>query len=79
MTSDRRTLNLAAAVLCGVGSFVAVISALLGGKPRDATARAAVLSGLFGVIGSAAWATSAYQDLAEAKAAGDTPEPSAPA
>jgi hypothetical protein len=53
---DRRTLNLIAAVSCGIGSLAALF---------EARSARAVLSSLFGVVGSAAWAASAYQDLAE--------------
>ena len=68
MTNDRESLNFAAAVLCTVGSLAALLGAWLAGGPRDATARAAILSGLFGAIGSAAWAAAAYQDKVEADA-----------
>ncbi len=63
MLISRQTLNLAAAVLCGVGSFASVIAALLADGPKNATSRATMLSGLLGTIGSAAWAAAAYQDL----------------
>jgi hypothetical protein len=63
VSTDRNTLNLAAAVLCGIGSFVALLSALFTRGRRD---RAALLSGLLGTIGSAAWAMAAYDDMLEA-------------
>ncbi|MEZ5217354.1 MAG: hypothetical protein R2705_19665 [Ilumatobacteraceae bacterium] len=72
MSTDHRKLNLAAAVLCGLGSLAALVPSLLTGRPRDAAARAAAFSALFGVIGSAAWAASAYQDLEAAKSADAT-------
>jgi hypothetical protein len=53
---DRQTLNLIAATLCGVGSFAALL---------EARSFRSVASSLFGLIGSAAWAASAYQDYAE--------------
>lgn len=65
MSTDRQTLNLAAAVLCGVGSFAALIDGL--GSLRSSGARASVLSGVFGTIGSVAWAVSAYQDRQESR------------
>ncbi len=58
MELDRRTLNLAAPVLCTIGSLVALLAALFG---RD-TSRSAKLSALLGTVGSAAWAMAAYQD-----------------
>ncbi len=67
MPIDRRTLNLVAAILCGIGSLAALLPALLTRGPRDAATRAALLSGLFGTIGSVAWAASAYQDVADAR------------
>ena len=69
MAIGRQTLNLAAAVLCGVGSFASLIAALLSDGPKGANSRAAVLSGLLGTVGSVAWATAAYQDLAEEREA----------
>jgi hypothetical protein len=57
MKTDGKTLNLIAAVLCGIGSLTALIAA---------DSRSARLSGFFGLIGSFAWAASAYQDVAEA-------------
>lgn len=59
---NRNTLNLAAAVLCGIGSIATL---------ADASSKRAVLSGLFGIIGSAAWAASAYQDLCDERDAVD--------
>ena len=56
MKTDGKTLNLIAAVLCGIGSLTALIAA---------DSRSARLSGFFGLIGSFAWAASAYQDVAE--------------
>lgn len=70
MSNDPRTLNLVAAVLCGIGSFAALVTSLLTGRPRDAAAKAALLSGLFGTIGSMAWAISAYDDLQAARTDG---------
>ncbi len=64
MQLDRRTLNLIAAVLCGIGSLATFLTAR-----GD---RAARLSGLLGTIGSAAWAASAYDDILEARAQLDT-------
>jgi len=58
---DRRCLNLVAAVLCGVGSAASLLSA------RGSRDRAAMLAGFFGVIGSAAWAAAAYDDLVDAR------------
>ena len=69
MSTDPRTLNLLAAVLCGIGSLATLITALSAGRPRRAADTATVLSGLFGTIGSAAWAASAYDDLRAARAA----------
>jgi hypothetical protein len=59
MQLDQRTLNLAAAVLCGIGAGVGLMSALFGRNRGNG----AVLPSLLGVIGSAAWAMSAVQDL----------------
>lgn len=59
MQLDQRTLNLAAAVLCGIGAGVGLMSALFGRNRGTG----AVLPSLFGLIGSAAWAMSAAQDL----------------
>jgi len=53
---DRRTLNLIAAVLCGIGSIATLL---------EARSARSVASGLFGLVGSAAWAASAYQDMAD--------------
>lgn len=55
MNADQRTLNMAAAGL----SLLAALLAIVGGR-RDGVAR---LSGLIGLLGSAAWAAAAYQDL----------------
>lgn len=60
MNTDKETLNFVAAVLCGIGSFAAFVAAV--GERGDGP-RAAVLSGLAGTIGSAAWALAAYQDM----------------
>ncbi|MEM7092277.1 MAG: hypothetical protein AAF567_04680 [Actinomycetota bacterium] len=68
MNQDQTTLNLAAAVLCTVGSAASVLASLWAGGPRDGTARAAMVSGLLGMVGSAAWALAAYQDKLEAAA-----------
>jgi hypothetical protein len=57
MTTDGKTLNLLAAVLCGIGSLAALVAA---------DSRSAKMSGFFGLIGSFAWAASAYQDVAAA-------------
>ncbi len=58
MTCDQRTLNMAAAGL----SLAAGLLAMLAGR-RDGIAR---LSGVIAVLGSAAWAAAAYQDLQRA-------------
>jgi hypothetical protein len=63
---DRRTLNLVAAVLCGIGSLATLLTA------RGRRDGVAALSGLLGTIGSAAWAAAAYDDLIEAKAQADS-------
>lgn len=57
MTIDRSTLNLAAPVLCTLGSLVALVAALRG--PRNS---ANLLSSVLGLVGSAAWAMSALDD-----------------
>lgn len=62
---DRNRLNLAAAVLCGIGSLASLLAALASGSRE----RGSVLSSLLGTIGSAAWAAAAYQDMLEAQAA----------
>lgn len=59
MKFDARTLNLIAAVLCGVGSLTTLLTA------RGRRDGVAALSGLLGTIGSAAWALAAYEDLVE--------------
>ena len=61
---DKQTLNLVAAITCGLGSAVALCSALFG-RSRGS---GAVLPSLLGVAGSAAWALSAFQDLQEGEA-----------
>ena len=61
MDIDRRTLNLAAPILCTVGSLIGLLAALFS---REAT-RSARLSALLGTIGSAAWALAAYEDELE--------------
>lgn len=66
MQADRQTLNLAAAVLCGIGSLAALADGLSGGAGNRAS-RTSLLSGLFGIIGSIAWAMSAYQDREESR------------
>ena len=66
--ADRQTLNLLAAILCGIGSAAALFDGLRAGGFRTPGARASVLSGLFGTIGSIAWAASAYQDRQQAHA-----------
>lgn len=58
----RTRLNLAAAVLCGIGSLASLLGAL-GSRGRDL---GAVLSSLLGTIGSVAWAAADYQDMLEA-------------
>lgn len=60
MAIDRQTLNLAAPVLCTVGSLVGFLSAL--------RHRKGVLAALFGMVGSAAWAAAAMQDAQEERA-----------
>ena len=65
--TDRQTLNLAAAVLCGVGSLAALVDGLSSGGFGNRVSRAGIMSGLFGTIGSVAWALSAYQDLQESR------------
>ena len=60
---DRNRLNLAAALLCGIGSLASLFGALTS-RNRD---RGALLSGLLGTIGSVAWAAAAYQDMLEAE------------
>lgn len=67
MKTDRQTLNLLAALLCGVGSLAALADGLSSGGWRKGASRASVLSGLFGTIGSIAWAISAYQDRQESR------------
>ena len=67
--TDRQTLNLLAAVLCGVGSLAALADGLSSGGFGNRASRAGVLSGLFGTIGSIAWAVSAFQDRQEARGA----------
>jgi len=59
MAIDRQTLNLAAPVLCTVGSFVGFLTAL---RHRNG-----VLAAMFGMVGSAAWAAAALQDAQEAR------------
>ena len=65
--TDRQTLNLIAAVLCGVGSAAALVDGLRSGGFRTSSSRASVMSGLFGTIGSIAWAVSAFQDRQESR------------
>jgi hypothetical protein len=61
MAIEKDTLNMAAPVLCTIGSFVALLAAVFSrGKNRSA-----VMSALFGTIGSAAWAMSSLQDAQE--------------
>ncbi len=60
MNIDRRTLNLAAPLLCTLGSTVAFLSAL--------RHRQGVLASMFGMGGSAAWAAAALQDDQEQQA-----------
>ncbi len=59
MPTDRRSLNLIAATLCGIGSLLTFLAAARSKGGRDGVA---TLSGLFGMIGSAAWAMSALDD-----------------
>jgi hypothetical protein len=61
MDIDKRTLNLVAAVTCGLGSGVALLSALFGRNRGGG----AVLPSLLGVVGSTAWAMSALQEMQE--------------
>lgn len=61
---DRRTLDLAAPVLCTLASLVSLLAAMRKGN-RTA---GAVLSGVFGVVGSAAWALAALDDRAQSDA-----------
>jgi hypothetical protein len=61
MDIDKQTLNLIAAVTCGVGSGIALLSALFGRNRGSG----AVLPSLLGVVGSAAWAASALQEMQE--------------
>lgn len=65
--TDRQTLNLVAAVLCGVGSLAALIDGWSSGGLGNRTSRAGILSGLFGTVGSIAWAVSAFQDRQESR------------
>jgi hypothetical protein len=65
--TDRQTLNLLAAVLCGSGSLAALADGLASGGLRIPGGRASVGSGVFGTIGSVAWAISAYQDRQESR------------
>ena len=62
MQIDKHRLNFAAAVLCGLGSGIALMSALFGRNRGSG----AVLPALLGAVGSASWAMSAYADLQEA-------------
>ncbi len=61
MDLDRRTLNLAAAGLCGIGSVIGLLSTLFGRNRGSA-----VLPSLLATVGSAAWVMSALQDVQEA-------------
>ena len=65
--ADRQTLNFAAAVICGVGSFAALIDGLSSDISGNRASRASLVSGLLGTIGSIAWAVSAYQDRQESR------------
>ena len=67
MCTDRQTLNFVAALLCGVGSLAALADGMSSGGLGGRASLTGVLSGLFGTIGSIAWAVSAYQDLQEAR------------
>lgn len=67
MNLDRQTLNLVAALLCGIGGLAALVDGLSSGGWRSGTSRAGVLSGLFATIGSIAWAVAAYQDRQESR------------
>ena len=67
MPTDRQTLNLVAAVLCGVGSLAALVDGLSSGGLGNRASRAGILSALFGTIGSVAWAISAFQDRQESR------------
>lgn len=64
MNLDSKTLNLAAPILCTMGSLVALLSVLRRGPRTMGT----LLSSVFGLVGSAAWAMSAYQDSLDADA-----------
>lgn len=58
MAIDRRTLDLAAPMLCTVGSLVALVTALFSrGKNTSA-----LLSAVLGTVGSAAWTMAALDD-----------------
>jgi len=61
MDIDRQTLNLAAAATCGVGSGIALMSALFGRSRGSGS----VLPSLLGVVGATAWAMSALQEMQE--------------
>lgn len=61
MDIDKRTLNVAAALLCGIGSGVSLLSALFGRNRGSG----AVLPSLLGLIGAAAWAVASIQDIEE--------------
>ena len=60
MKQDQETLNFAAAVLSTIASVAALIAA--GGGRGQRGTRAALMSGLLGTVGSAAWAIAAYRD-----------------
>jgi hypothetical protein len=64
MDLDRRTLDLAAASLCGIGSAISLLSALFGRNRGNG----AVLPSLLGAVGSVAWAMSALRDSGDADA-----------
>ncbi len=68
---DRQTLTVIAALLCGLGSATAFVDGIRSGGLHTPNARASVLSGLFGTIGSIAWAASAFQDRQESRAEPD--------
>ncbi len=67
MPIDRQTLNLAAAVLCGVGSLAALADGMSSGGFGNRASRAGILSASFGTIGSIVWAIAAFQDRQESR------------
>ncbi len=55
MKTDRASLDLAAPLLCTIGSLIALLAALFG----SGRTKSSVLSALLGTIGSAAWLAAA--------------------